>query len=150
MAVSDPHAPVTMREPSLLCLLILVTSGTALRAMADEPPSASPAGFFLVDENGRSVPEDPVASGFAQAPDRPPAAKLRPAPPDSRDPQPIASHRVTIKVRSEADRRETDPTAAWRCETAGFYYTQDGRCVAPAYRREPAPTRRATRARRSR
>ncbi len=127
-----------MRKLSTICLLGLMTAATAVPALAEEMASAAAAGFYAVDAAGRSVPEDPVASGFARAPVRSAAGKPASPPVAVHDPQPAAPPRLSIKIRNAASRPEPDPAAAWRCEAAGFYYAADGRCVAPAYQPPPA------------
>ncbi len=136
-----------MRKPGISCVLSLIIAGTPAQSVGDEMPSASSAGFYAVDDSGRSAPDDPVASGFARAPDRSPGrGPPVQAAPGAAEPRPVAPRRVVIEVRGPADRAVSDAAAAWRCESAGFFYTSQGRCVAPAYRRPALPPPRAPRA----
>lgn len=89
--------------------------------------------FYAIDSEGRSVRETPsvlaISGPNANASrsvitDRP---RLK-----QKAYQQTRSHRV-ISIR--VPRTTYDSSEAFRCERHGFYYTSDGRCVVPRFKR---------------
>jgi hypothetical protein len=100
------------------------------------------AAFYRIGPDGRGVPENPLASGFAvdstgshaPAPQSSPGVgrplvirQLRAAP------TPL---RIEISLPGQSGKDGFDRRfEAFRCERHGFFYTAEGRCVAPAGKR---------------
>jgi hypothetical protein len=125
----------------LICLLL-----PGLSAAAEPQPTATaPAGkFYVVQANGKSQPQDPVRAGFAVSPDKrlsgPGGKSSATRPPVSAETSDRVSGPVTIRISGGGGSSEPrDEFAEFRCEQLGFYYTQDGRCVAPAGARRLTP-----------
>jgi hypothetical protein len=96
-----------------------------------ERKNSSPtmAKFYKVDGAGRSMPDKvtvpTLSNPEAEKPTVGKQAKQKPKP--AKKPK---SKSVKITVNRKQKQRDTQ--AEWQCERAGFYYTNDGRCVAPA------------------
>ena len=94
-------------------LAVLLTALIAAGAGAETPVSASR--FYIVGADGRSAPDPTVRY---QRPER--KVVVGTAAPSRQ------------KATAKPPQRQPDPFEDFRCEQAGFYYTSDGRCVAPA------------------
>ena len=109
-------------------------------------PGLALAAFYTVDRSGKSVAEDPVASGFALSSSgsfarSQPAADEAAANKENRASRARSGDRDTrtppVSVRIEVTSRR-QPTSfhrqleEFRCERLGFFYTSDDRCVVPA------------------
>jgi hypothetical protein len=109
------------------------------------------AAFYVIDANGQSGREDPLVSGFVLAtassfplnasvyrtrvlPDQQP--RRRESTPTAKSTRRAAPASLTrIVIRSPSRQATDDRFAEYRCERHGFFYTNDGRCVAPALTR---------------
>ena len=111
-----------------------------------QPDTTAPAmtGFYNVSPRGVTTPEDPLESGFAtsagsdfdpehtpeEEPDTDPSGKNSEEAPGS-EKKTRERRRILIRVKRKSPER--DLASRFQCERHGFYYTNDGRCVAPAY-----------------
>jgi len=111
-----------------------------------QPDTSSPAmtGFYTVTPEGKTTLEDPLESGFATSagsdfnPERSAreasgadtSGKL--AEKESRREKKNRETR-TILVITRRKRPERNRADQFQCERHGFYYTNDGRCILPAY-----------------
>jgi len=104
-----------------------------------QPDNSSPAmtGFYTVTPDGETTLEDPVESGFAISagsdfdPERTP--KEEPdiaATPNNKEKK---AEPRTVRIRVKRKPPERDLASQFQCERHGFYYTNDGRCILPAY-----------------
>ena len=117
----------------------------ALAAAPAQKPAAPPAGkFYVVQPDGKSRPQDPIRDGVALGPDHRlsglPHAERKAT--DSGSAAPVrGGNRTTVRITTSAapPAPARDEFAAFRCEQAGLYYTNDGRCVAPITRRSARP-----------
>lgn len=141
----------SVRLPAGAFVLVLAALSSA--ADADEPSyrtelAVTKAAFYIVDESGRSRREtaptvavigDPDSLAF----DSPYRVRAR------TQPAPRSDRGRTDKIAAAGHERVDDPFEEHRCERLGFYYTKDGRCVAPAWgnlrRRDDVPPRQAKR-----
>lgn len=133
-----------------LCWCTSHATAEIYEAAALQPQEVGPGlaltAFYTVDRSGQSVPEDPVASGFALSssgsfarPD--PAADettgveeshaTRARLGDRETLKPPVSLRIEVTSRRQRSsfRRQMDE---FKCERLGFFYTSDERCVVPA------------------
>ncbi len=141
--------------------LFLVLSSTAATAGIDQSPtgtrgSTATTTFYVVNSDGRSVPENPLASGFAVTSSEPfnpssPAQLVNTpgtfaATQSNRPISQARQHRVSskrqtnssIRIRTSkraARKPKRDRASEYRCERHGFFYTANGRCVVPAQNR---------------
>jgi hypothetical protein len=149
------NAVTSQRIKSVSCPLVIVFLGMQCPATRAEiyditelqqPDTTSPAmaGFYNVTPDGETAAEDPLESGFATSagsdfdPERSPQEE-----PDanaSGDDAETTLHgdrkkrkTRTVRIRVKRKPPERDLAAQFQCERHGFYYTNDGRCVAPAY-----------------
>ncbi len=111
-----------------------------------QPDTSSPAmtGFYTVTPEGKTTLEDPLESGFATSagsdfnPER--SAVVEPgadatgklAEKESRREKKARETR-TILIRARRKTPERNRADQFQCERHGFYYTNDGRCILPAY-----------------
>ena len=111
-----------------------------------QPDNTSPAmtGFYTVTPDGETTPEDPVKSGFAitagsdfdperaaeDAPGTDASGQSSEEASSSKKP-PRKSRTVRIRVRRKPP--EQNLADQFQCERHGLYYTNDGRCILPAY-----------------
>ena len=103
--------------------------------------SAAMAGFYTVTPDGETTLEDPVESGFAISagsdfdPER--SQEEKPVPESSEQQNEKASNskkkKRTIRIRVKRKPPERDLASQFQCERHGLYYTNDGRCIVPAY-----------------
>ena len=103
--------------------------------------SAAMAGFYTVTPDGETTLEDPVESGFAISagsdfdPER--SQEEEPVPESSEQQNKKASSskkkKRTIRIRVKRKPPERDMASQFQCERHGLYYTNDGRCIVPAY-----------------
>ena len=111
-----------------------------------QPDTTSPAmtGFYNVSPQGESTPEDPMESGFATSassdfdPERSPEEEFDADSSGKKSEETSNSEkktreRRTILIRVKRKPPERDLAAQFQCERHGFYYTNDGRCILPAY-----------------
>lgn len=124
---------VATRSGRLGMLLLLSCSLCAVADSQEDPAvtsmSPSLAGFYLVDSTGESVPDEPTVEiiGNARADSSVTivgASSGSPGDPEDRQ-------KPVVRIITEIRRPAAEPFAEWRCERFGFYYTKDGRCVAP-------------------
>jgi hypothetical protein len=106
--------------------------------------AAAMAGFYFVNPQGASIAMDPVEAGLAtsssadfsaQPPDKPPAAHgsedtLSDEPTHGNDDE-NKPRRVFVRIKRKPPKRSL--SKQFQCERHGFYYTNDGRCVRPAW-----------------
>ena len=111
-----------------------------------QPDTTSPAmtGFYDVSPQGESTPEDPMESGFATSassdfdPERS-AEEESDADSSGKNSDETSSSEKknretrTILIRVKRKPPERDLASQFQCERHGFYYTNDGRCILPAY-----------------
>ena len=140
----------------LLVIVLLVMQSPAIQAeiyditelQQPDTTSRAMAGFYSVNPDGESTAEDPLESGFATSagsnfdPERSPEEE-----PDanaSGDDAETTLHADkkkrktrTVRIRVKRKPPERDLAAQFQCERHGFYYTNDGRCGAPAYGQPP-------------
>jgi len=98
---------------------------------------AAMAGFYTVTPDGETTREDPVESGFAisAGSDFDPERILE----EEEDPEEISSsekktrEKRTVRIRVKRKPPQRDLASQFQCERHGFYYTNDGRCILPAY-----------------
>jgi hypothetical protein len=148
--MEDLHVRVAL----ILAGLLLALSGLADAAEPGVAASTPPAGkFYVVQADGESRPQDPVREGVAVSADQRLSGsgqadrqKSAPAGPQARKGtggRLSGAGTLRITGTSAPPKPARDEFAAFRCEQFGFYYTKDGRCVAPATRRPatPAPSR---------
>ena len=132
-AMEDFH----MRFGLILPWLLLGLSGPSGAAEPGRTASTPPAGkFYVVQPDGKSRPQDPVREGVAVS------ADTRLSGSGQHDRQTTATATAGPKARngtSALPKPARDEFAAFRCEQFGFYYTKDGRCVAPAARIPATP-----------
>jgi len=109
-----------------------------------QPGNSSPAmtGFYTVTSDGETTLEDPVESGFAldagsdfdpdliqeEEPESDTSEKTSEKASNSKK-QETRTVRIRVK-RKQPERNRADQS---QCERHGFYYTNDGRCILPAY-----------------
>ena len=135
-----------------LVIVLLVTQSPAIQAEIyditelQQPDTTSPAmaGFYHVNPDGESTAEDPLESGFAtsagsnfdpeRSPDETPDANSSGVNAE-KAPRIEKKKRKTRTVRIRVKRKppQRDLTAQFQSKRHGFYYTNDGRCGAPAY-----------------
>ena len=143
-----------MRVALILPWLLLGLSGPSGAAEPKMTASTQPAGkFYVVQPDGKSRPQDPVREGVAVSPDkrlsgsgqadRQTSATASPKARNGTGGQVSDASTIRIAGTSAPPKPARDEFAAFRCEQFGFYYTKDGRCVAPATRipATPAPPR---------
>lgn len=128
--------------------LCLVAAGaiSGYTALADEglpevkrsQQAPTMARFYSLDASGESQREAVSAQvlGAANVTEPKPAAQRSAARVKSGKSR---NRKITILVGRSSPVRDTQ--AEWQCERAGFYYTRDGRCVAPAWKRVSRITR---------
>ena len=115
-----------------------------------QPDASSPAmtGFYSITPDGETTLEDPLESGFATSAGSDFDAVRssgEEAEPDSSGKKPVTSssrkkktrETRTVRIRIKRKAPERDLASQFQCERHGFYYTNDGRCIAPAYRHRP-------------
>jgi len=147
-AMEDFH----MRAPLILPWLLLVLSGPSHAAEPKMTDSTPPAGkFYVVQPDGKSRPQDPVREGVAVRADKrlsgsgqadrqttaTAGAKAR----NGTGGRVSGASTTHITGTSAPPKPAHDEFAAFRCEQFGFYYTKDGRCVAPTTRIPATPAR---------
>ena len=103
--------------------------------------SSAMAGFYTVTPDGETTLEDPVESGFAISagsdfdPER--SQEEKPVPESSEQQNEKASSskkkKRTIRIRVKRKPPQRDLASQFQCERHGLYYTNDGRCIVPAY-----------------
>ena len=103
--------------------------------------SAAMAGFYTVTPDGETILEDPVESGFAISagsdfdPER--SQEEEPVPESSEQQNEKTStskkKKRTIRIRVKRKPPQRDMASQFQCERHGLYYTNDGRCIVPAY-----------------
>lgn len=111
-----------------------------------QPDTTSPAmtGFYTVTPDGETTAEDPLESGFATSAsgdfdlERSSREEDEPAPSGQNAEKAANTSRKnketrTVRIRVKRQPPQRDLAAQFQCERHGFYYTNDGRCVAPAY-----------------
>jgi hypothetical protein len=126
-------------------VLVLLAAVALAPAHAGETSgSVTAPRFYVVQADGKSRAEDPVRSGFAVSPDQRLSGTGQAVRQESNPPprQPPGSDQLTppVTIRISGAKHtvpERDEFAAFRCERLGFYYTTDGRCVAPAGTQRP-------------
>jgi hypothetical protein len=97
---------------------LLAFTALPVGVIADDPSQRSSAQFYVVGADGRSAPDPEIERVLPPPPSSPPAPAPRPP-------------GVRIEVH-QTPARERDDFEEMRCEQAGFYFTNDGRCVVPA------------------
>lgn len=163
------------QQKPLCYLALVVLPGMCLPAIPAEiheaselrlpAPSTTPAmaAFYTVNRDGRTVPENPLASGFALSSSG--SFDLSHAEENTGKPEPIEDdvagqsgngsklqsvhiqHRLPVTIRIEIKTKHRKKSfdrkyAEFRCERLGFFYTSDGRCVIPATDRVTPVSRR--------
>jgi hypothetical protein len=129
-------------------LVISLAGGIEMRAAAPQPPergAAAPAmvRFYGVDRSGMSTPENPLATGFAldsSASFDPASRSSGTAGQPEAAGQTLHENPAPRSIRMEytsqrpldSFRRELDE---FQCQRLGFFYSANGRCVIPAWRR---------------
>jgi len=108
-----------------------------------QPDNSSPAmtGFYTVTPDGETTLEDPVESGFAISagsdfdPKRSTEEKPQPEPSEQETEKTSSSKakKRTVRIRIKRRPPERDLASQFQCERHGLYYTNDGRCIVPAY-----------------
>ena len=101
--------------------------------------SAAMAGFYTVTPDGETTLDDPVESGFAISagsdfdPER--TAEEEPEPSEQQTEKTSSSKakKRTVRIRVKRKPPQRDLASQFQCERHGFYYTNDGRCILPAY-----------------
>lgn len=89
--------------------------------------------FYAIDSEGRSVRETPSVLAISSPNANASRSVMTDRPRLKQEAyQQTRSHRV-ISIR--VPRTTYDSSEAFRCERYGFYYTSDGRCVVPRFRR---------------
>jgi hypothetical protein len=134
------------RYRAVIMLTCLLVPGVSAAAEPQPKATTSAGKFYVVQADGKSEPQDPVRSGFAVSPDKrlsgpgEPRGKSSAPPRVSAEASGRVSGPVTIRISGAGESSEPrDDLAEFRCEQLGFYYTQDGRCVAPAGARRLTP-----------
>ena len=111
-----------------------------------QPDTTSPAmaGFYNVTPDGEQTAEDPLQSGFATSA----SGNFDPQRPSQEEDEPDNSGQGTekspnsnkknqetrtIRIRARRKRPARNRADQFQCERHGFYYTNDGRCIIPAY-----------------
>jgi hypothetical protein len=98
--------------------------------------TASMATFYVIDADGRSKREPAPAVDVYSYPNGYATKPVALIDESARRQSGRREHRSTNSYR-QVDIRRSDRIAAriaaFRCERGGFYYTQDGRCVQPAW-----------------
>lgn len=133
-----------------LCWCTPYATAEIYEAAALQPQKVGPglalAAFYTVDRSGESVPEDPVASGFAlsssgsfarshQATDETAtdqekhATRARSGDKETRTPPVSIRIEVVSRRQPSSFRRQREE---FKCERPGLFYTSDDRCVVPA------------------
>ena len=103
--------------------------------------SAAMAGFYTVTPDGETILDDPVESGFAISagsdfdPERSTEEKPVPEPSEQETEKTSSSKekKRTVRIRIKRKPPQRDLASQFQCERHGFYYTNDGRCILPAY-----------------
>ena len=103
--------------------------------------SAAMAGFYTVTPDGETTLDDPVESGFAISagsdfdPERSTEEKPQPEPSEQETEKTSGSKakKRTVRIRVKRKPPQRDLASQFQCERHGFYYTNDGRCILPAY-----------------
>jgi hypothetical protein len=119
-----------------------------------QPDTSSSAmtGFYAVTPNGKTTPEDPLESGFATSagsdfdPERS-AVEETESPPEGNDSDQATDTKKkkpesrTIRIRIKPNQPKRNLADQFQCERHGLYYTNDGRCIVPAfgYYTQPLP-----------
>ena len=111
-----------------------------------QPDTSSPAmtGFYTVTPDGKTTLEDPLESGFATSagsdfnPERSPEEEFGANSPGNNSEKESRREKKnretrTILIRAKRKRPERNRADQFQCERHGFYYTNDGRCILPAY-----------------
>jgi len=144
---------------SFSCPLVIVLLGMQSPAMQAEiyditelqqPDTTSPAmaGFYNVNPDGESTAEDPLESGFATSagsnfdPERSPEEEADANSSGGNAEKASSSEKKkretrTVRIRVKRKPPQRDLAAQFQCERHGFYYTNDGRCILPAYGYSP-------------
>lgn len=102
-------------------------------------------GFYVVKPDGESAAVDPVEAGLATTssadfsapppPEPPPPATTETAPSKSREASNERDGPRRVLVRIKRKQPERSLSRQFQCERHGFYYTNDGRCILPAWGR---------------
>jgi hypothetical protein len=121
-----------------------------------QPDTSSSAmtGFYTVTPDGRTTLEDPLESGFAisAGSDFDPQRQIE----DEEENEPAATgtesdkasgskqkqpETQSIRITIKPQRLERNLAEQFQCERHGLYYTNDGRCIVPAfgYYTQPIP-----------
>lgn len=99
--------------------------------------SAAMAGFYTITPDGETTLEDPVKSGFAISagsdfdPER--IIEEKDDPENTSGNEKNTREKRTIRIRVKRKPPQRDLASQFQCERHGFYYTNDGRCILPAY-----------------
>lgn len=135
----------------LAMALLGICCTTALAEVYDitelqQPDNSSSAmtGFYTVTPDGETILEDPVESGFAITagsdfdPERSPEEASDPDSAEKASEPKSGSKKKkqetrTVRIRVKRKPPERSRADQFQCERHGFYYTNDGRCILPAY-----------------
>jgi len=136
-----------IRYPLILVLLGIHCPGASAEIydindlQQPDKSSAAMAGFYTVTPDGETTQEDPVESGFAISA----GSDFDPERSQEEESEPESSEQQTEKVSSSKKKKRTirirvkrkppqrDLASQFQCERHGLYYTNDGRCIVPAY-----------------
>ena len=115
-----------------------------------QPDTSSPAmtGFYNVTPDGETTIEDPLASGFATSAssdfDTERSQEEKPESNTSEQQTGQSPHsnkenrqKRTIRIRVRRKPPQQNLADQFQCERHGLYYTNDGRCIVPAYSHPP-------------
>ena len=96
--------------------------------MASSSPPLTMARFYVINNEGRSVPDEDTPTQKEQQNQQPLELPLKKSNGRQRD--------LPRKGREHADNRlpmpdNRDMSKAWKCEQHGFFFTTDGRCILP-------------------
>ena len=127
------HSPIVLAE---------IYDITELQQQDTSSPAMT--GFYTVTPDGKTTLEDPLESGFATSagsdfdPERSPE-EASDADSSGKNAEKASSSEKnnrktrTVRIRVKRKAPERDLAAQFQCERHGFYYTNDGRCIIPAY-----------------
>ena len=145
--MTGPFANAT-RYPLVLVLLCIHCPGAWAEIVdinelqqPDKSSGSAMAGFYTVTPDGETILEDPVESGFAITagsdfdPERSQEEEPESEAPEQQTEKAssIKKKKRTIRIRVKRKPPQRDLASQYQCERHGLYYTNDGRCIVPAY-----------------
>lgn len=96
--------------------------------MASSSPPLTMARFYVINNEGRSVPDEEIPTQKEPQDQQPLEFSLKKSNGRQRE--------LARKGKEHSDNRvpvpdNTDISMAWQCEQHGFFFTTDGRCILP-------------------